>query len=106
MRDGGDRQRLAALTTVGLGRTASLLVSAAMVDENGERFGEFFTGVSIRAFGNSTLNVSAHSRDEVNTVSAELQQPTPVGTGWGYRLQTSGGSTDTLSHASVQYQND
>ena len=97
---------LALLTNIGLGDRASLLMSAAAVEENDRRFGEYFVGVSVRAFGHSTLNVSAHSRDGVNTVSSELHQPLPVGTGWGYRLQSSYNDDDSINSASVQYQND
>lgn len=106
MRDTGDRQRLALLSNIALGRRMSLLVSAAAVEENGHRFGEYFAGVSLFTFHNSTLNVAGYSRDGTASVSTELQRPTPVGTGWGYRLQNSTGEGETLSHASIQYQND
>lgn len=106
MRDATDRQRLALLTNVAVGNRASLLFSAAAVEEGNERFGEYFVGFSIRAFGESTLNVAAHSRDGVGTATTELQRPLPVGTGWGYRLHNTTGDGNTINSASIQYQND
>ena len=106
MRDSGERKRLALLSNVSVGRRASLLFSAAAVEENGSRFGEYFVGVSMHAFRDATVNVSSRTRDGVTSVSAEVNRPVPVGRGWGYRVQSVNGSGDSLSHASVQYQND
>ncbi|HUP47504.1 MAG TPA: fimbria/pilus outer membrane usher protein, partial [Thermoanaerobaculia bacterium] len=106
MRDSGERRRLALLTNIVLGDRANLLFSAGRVEENDEQFGEYFVGFSIRPYRTATLNVSAQSREGVSTVSTELQRPTPVGTGWGYRVHSSTGTGETTSNASVQYQND
>ena len=106
MRDSGDRKRLALLSNVSLGRRTSLLFSAAAVEENGSRFGEYFFGVSMHAFREATVNVSSRTRDGVTSVSAEVNRPLPVGTGWGYRVQSVNGAGSSINHASVQYQND
>lgn len=106
MRDSGDRHRLSVLSNVALGSRANLLLSAAAIEERGDRFHEYFLGISLHAFRASTVNLSTYSRDGVNSVSAEIQRPMPVGTGWGYRLQSATGPDDTSGHASVQYQND
>ena len=64
---------------------------------------QFFVGVSIRAIPNAIASVSYERTGGANHLVTEVQQPLPVGTGWGYRFHGESGERD-FSTNSVQYQ--
>lgn len=105
MRDLGDTRRASILTSIPLSRRFSLLASVGVVDETGERRGEYFVGTSINLGRGVTANVGATSSGSASNVSAAIHRSLPVGTGFGYRLDTQVGDDGTsASTAAVQYQ--
>ena len=106
MRDGGNRNRLSLLTNVPLSDRVDLLVSAAASDTDAERLEmEYFAGVSVHLWQGITANIGASRTLGKNVLLAEVQRPLPVGDGWGYRVQTTTGASETDGGAAVQYQN-
>lgn len=105
MRDSGDRGRLVLLTNVPILDRVDLMLSAAITETATDRINEYFVGLSLHGWDRNTVNLGAVNTDGQNLVSAEVQQPLPLGDGWGYRVVTSSGAGETDGGASVQYQN-
>ncbi len=90
------------------GRVASRIdafVSGSLergASESGSRR-EIFTGVSVRFGSNTLASVSTERVGNVNHLITEVQQPLPVGTGWGFRLYDDSGDRH-FSSGALQYQ--
>ena len=108
MRDSEDTRRLSLTSNLSLGRYVNLFVSVGGSEIDGERSPEYTFGVSIHARNNISTSVYAASRGDESTVSAEIQRPLPVGTGYGFRIGSSfGGDNDQESApTTLQYQTD
>jgi outer membrane usher protein len=64
---------------------------------------EIFAGMSVRFGANTLASVSTERVNDVNHLVTELQQPLPVGTGWGFRLYDDSGDRN-FSSGALQYQ--
>ena len=85
------------------GRTDIFLSGTA---EHSSSFGasrEFFVGVSVRVVPHAMANVSYEHSPDGDRLVTDLQQPVPVGTGWGYRFHGERGDS-SASAAAAQYQ--
>ena len=105
MRDGGNRNRVSLLTNVPLSDRLDLVVSAAAADTDVDPLEtEYFAGLSMHLGDGATANIGASRVLNRNVLAAEVQRPLPVGSGWGYRAQTTSGAGEIDGGAAVQYQ--
>ncbi|HEX9163807.1 MAG TPA: fimbria/pilus outer membrane usher protein [Thermoanaerobaculia bacterium] len=89
MRDADDSSRTTLGVSVPVGSRVAMLASASAVNENGRHHNEYFAGASLN-FGNATTgSISFENRGDghYDTI-ADIERALPVGTGFGYRLQT------------------
>ncbi len=78
-----------------LSRRYSLFLSANRTLAEGRWYTGGFAGLGVSLGTRDMANVSAEQTEGRSRVSADLQHPLPVGTGFGYRLQTTTGATGT-----------
>ena len=106
LRDGGDLARATLGLSVPIASRGALIGSVTAVDENGKRHNEYFAGASFTLGFTTSASVSfGSSGDGHQATIAEVQRSLPIGTGYGYRLQT---QVDEAGHridlGAVQYQ--
>ena len=99
----GAGTRTAVITSTRINRRTDVFVTAAQSRGVGLAGRELFVGASIRLTANAIASVSAERTATGDHVVTEVQQPLPVGQGWGYRLHAENGS-QTYSSGAVQYQ--
>jgi outer membrane usher protein len=104
MRDAEDTRRLTLSSSVSLGRYANAFVAVGASEINGERSPEYTFGLSFHARHNISSSVYATSRGDESSVTAELQRPLPVGTGYGFRIGSSFGDDRDSAPTTLQYQ--
>jgi outer membrane usher protein len=64
---------------------------------------EIFAGMSVRIGANTLASVSTERVGNADQIVTELQQPLPVGAGWGFRLYETSGDRD-FSSGAFRYQ--
>jgi outer membrane usher protein len=64
---------------------------------------EIFAGMSVRIGPNTLASISTERVGDAHQIVTELQQPLPVGTGWGFRLYDTRGDRD-FSSGAFRYQ--
>jgi outer membrane usher protein len=99
----GTGTRTAVTTSTRLSSRTDVFLTASDSHGAGQVGREIFAGVSIRLTSNAIASVSAERTATGNHAVTEIQQPLPVGQGWGYRLHAENGS-QSYSSGSVQYQ--
>ncbi len=106
MRDSGTTNSVTLLSNVPIGRSASLFLSVGRADQGHGPQAQIFSGFSYFFGGSTAASVTVnHSNGQTQTVT-EIDKTLPVGTGFGYRLQSAvDGGTHTGSGV-VQYQTD
>ena len=105
VRDSPDRDRINLLASLPLTNRASLYVSGGSARIGTERHAEFFTGVSFY-FGTTSANVTFARSADSSTTGFDVQRNLPLGTGYGYRLQSTSTGGDQSGSAVLQYQSD
>lgn len=106
LRDSPDATRATLGASMPVGRRAALLASASAVTENGVRHNEYFAGASVNLGWATTASLSAGTRGNGRRDTiADVQRALPIGTGYGYRLQTQISETGQRTDlGSLQYQ--
>ena len=99
----GSGTRTAVTTSTRLNGRTDVFLTASDSHGAGQAGREIFAGVSIRLTSKAIASVSAERTATGNHVVTEIQQPLPVGQGWGYRLHAENGS-QSYSSGAVQYQ--
>ncbi len=89
-------KRAAVTTTLGIGRRASLFLSAsrALIENRWETGA--FAGLGLSLGPRSAVNVSTERDRGDYRTSLDMQRALPYGTGYGYRVQTATGSSSDL----------
>ncbi len=105
MRDTGNLTRTTLLASFSVARGASLILSAASVNQGGARHGEYFAGASFSLGRNTTASAGFSKQGDQNQTTFEVDRPVPVGTGMGYRISSIFSGDGTRSGAaSLSYQ--
>ncbi len=99
----GSNARTAVIGSARLNSRSDVFMSGAWDHRPEGLDRQFFVGVSIRTIPNAIASVSYERTGAANHLVTEVQQPLPVGTGWGYRFHGESGERD-FSTGSVQYQ--
>ena len=105
MRDAVDTNRVTLLSNLPITRRASLFLSLGSANEGRGRKGQVFAGLSYFFGGSTAASITVDHRDGQTQTVTEINKTLPVGTGFGYRLQsaTADGGDHTGSGV-VQYQ--
>lgn len=104
MRDQANSDRLSLLTNVPIGRRSSLFLSVGSANEGFGRKPQVFAGFSVFLGAQTSASVTVdHHHGQTQTV-AEIQRSLPIGTGYGYRLQSSASSGQHNGSGVLQYQ--
>ena len=104
MRDKANSDRLSLLTNVPIGRRASLFLSVGSVNEGLGRRPQVFAGLSFFLGPQTAASVTVDHHDGQTQTVAEIQRSLPVGTGYGYRLQSSATGNQHNGSGVLQYQ--
>lgn len=103
-RDKPGTNRIALQTTWAASRWVNLFLTVASAREGGgPRQGEVFSGVALYLRG-TTANVAYNKIGKNQHFVAALQKPLPVGTGFGYRVQTRYEGGTGTGAAAAEYQ--
>ena len=104
MRDTPNTDRVSLLTSVPLGPRTSLFLSVGSANEGLGRKPQVFAGVSFFLGPQTAASITLdHVNGHTQTV-AEVQRSLPVGTGFGYRLQSTSDGGDQTGSGILQYQ--
>ncbi|HTK29301.1 MAG TPA: fimbria/pilus outer membrane usher protein [Vicinamibacterales bacterium] len=98
----GSGSRLSVLGSARLSARTDFIFSAATVSGVGAGR-EWLAGLNVRLAGQTSAAISAQQREGAAHLVAEIQQPLPVGRGWGYRFRGESGDGET-SAADLEYQ--
>jgi outer membrane usher protein len=104
MRDTARTDRVSLLSTLPLGRRASVFLSVGSANQGFGRKPEVFAGVSFFLGAQTAANISVDHRNGRTRTVAEVQRSLPVGTGFGYRLQSSSDGNEQNGNGILQYQ--
>jgi outer membrane usher protein len=103
-RDQAGSDRLTLSTNIPLARRTSLFASLGSANEGHSRKTEAFAGLSF-FFGSATGgSLSVDHRNAQTQTAVEVDRALPVGSGFGYRLQSTAAGTQRNGSAQVQYQ--
>lgn len=106
MHFGEDRSRLAVSYSKAVRNDLSLFASAARTEEGGDRRDEVFFGLTFYFGKGVTGNLSvSEGTSDATRARAGLQKSLPVGTGFGFNLDTEIGEGATNGRAEMRYQN-
>src|SRR5437867_2567103 len=105
MRDQVDTSRVTLLSNLPIGRRASLFLSLGSADEGQGRKAQVFAGLSYFFGGSTAASITVDHRDGKTQTVTEINKTLPVGTGFGYRLQSAmGDGGEHTGSGVVQYQ--
>lgn len=105
-RDLGEERGFSVNANYSINRYSTVVVSAGRSEIGGETTTQVFGGVSLLLGRYASATVGATREDDRTIANVDVQKPLPVGTGYGYRLQSKlieGEETSTLIG---QYQSD
>ncbi len=102
-RDAPSFQRLSLSTSSSVTRDLSLFLSFARVFQGSTRGSEAFVGLSLFLGRNTTALASFGRQDGLSTGSIDVQKTLPVGTGFGYHVNGTGGDGPSSASGLVQY---
>ncbi len=105
MRDSLDSDSITLLSNVPVTRRASLFLSVGGVNEGEGRKAQVFAGLSYFFGGSTAASITVDHRDGRTQTVTEVNKTLPVGTGFGYRLQSAMADGGTRTGSGVlQYQ--
>ncbi|MEO6325269.1 MAG: fimbria/pilus outer membrane usher protein, partial [Thermoanaerobaculia bacterium] len=95
-RDRDSSNRLTASVSTRVGQRATVFLSGSLA-RGGGASNEAFVGVSYSLGSATSANLSFHDQDGGSSLSLDAQRSLPAGSGFGYRMHASTGSTDSVS---------
>ena len=103
MRDVVDRDRVNLYVNFPVTDRVAMFVSGGSARQGTERQAEFFAGLNLY-FGMTGANVTYTKTGSQSQTGIDVQRNLPVGTGYGYRLQSTSTEGDQTGNALLQYQ--
>jgi outer membrane usher protein len=103
-REGERESRLSASGSYAVNRQTSLFFSAGVRESGGTSAAEAFAGVSLFLGRAASASGGLRLSEDSAITTVDVQKSLPVGTGYGYRLQSRGGDGSSLSSGALQYQ--
>src|SRR5438105_3629784 len=104
MRDQTRTNPISLLSNVPIARRASLFLSVGSANEGHGRKAEVFGGLSMYLGAATAASVTVDHREGKTQTVTEVERTLPVGTGFGYRLQSALADGTHSGSGAVQYQ--
>lgn len=103
MRNQDDRERINLYVNFPVTQRMAMFISGGSAKQGAVRQGEFFAGLNFY-FGMTGANLTYTREGSHSETGIDVQKNLPVGTGYGYRLQSTSAEGDQTGSALLQYQ--